>query len=198
MEPLIGTILLWAVPWVPDGWMACEGQILPVQQYAPLFSLIGNYYGGDGIQNFALPDLRGRVPVGVDSREAYAAQIGIKSGNVPPHTHDLSDAQAEIPPHSGQFNMVVSKENGERSVAQNGDSLGAPKYTGRDTALYTNNTSTTAELGSQTVSIAGTIAAVNGQVGVTGQGQPMTINVLQPYATIRYIIAYEGVYPQRP
>ncbi|MBN2897476.1 MAG: tail fiber protein [Clostridia bacterium] len=210
MEPLIGTILLWAVPWVPQGWLPCEGQILPIQDYMTLYSLIGTTYGGNGTTNFQLPDLRGRVPIGYGQAPGgYPFQMGqqggniqttvqVTEGNLPPHTHDLSDAQAQIPAHYGNLNMIVSQEAGERSVAENGDSLGAPKYSSRDVALYTNNVATTAELSPQTVAIAATSTALEGSVGVTGLGQPMTINVMQPFNTIRYIIAWEGYYPQRP
>lgn len=63
MDDLIGAIKLFAGNYEPDGWFYCWGQTLPIQQYAALYSILGNTYGGDGRTNFALPDLRGRVPV---------------------------------------------------------------------------------------------------------------------------------------
>lgn len=65
MEPLVGQIILFAGGYAPRGWAFCNGQLLPIAQHKALFSLIGTIYGGDGITNFALPDLRGRVPVHV-------------------------------------------------------------------------------------------------------------------------------------
>lgn len=65
MDGYLGMIMLWAGTWAPQNWMFCQGQLLQVQQNAALFSLLGNTYGGDGRTTFALPDLRGRVPVGV-------------------------------------------------------------------------------------------------------------------------------------
>ena len=64
MEPFVGQITLFPFSFAPTGWALCEGQILPISQYTALFSLIGTYYGGNGISNFALPDLRGRAPIG--------------------------------------------------------------------------------------------------------------------------------------
>lgn len=64
MDEFIGSIKLFAGNYQPDGWFFCSGQLLPIQQYAALYSILGTTYGGDGHTNFALPDLRGRVPVG--------------------------------------------------------------------------------------------------------------------------------------
>lgn len=63
MEPFIGQIALFTFDFTPKHWAQCNGQLLPINRYQALFSLIGAQYGGDGKTNFALPDLRGRVPV---------------------------------------------------------------------------------------------------------------------------------------
>jgi microcystin-dependent protein len=62
VEAFMGTIALQAVGFVPDGWMACEGQLLPIRQYTAQYSLLGTTFGGDGMVTFALPDLRGKEP----------------------------------------------------------------------------------------------------------------------------------------
>ena len=63
MEAFWGTILMFAGNYAPRGWMFCEGQELPIQQYQAIFALIGTTYGGDGKRTFKLPDLRGRFPL---------------------------------------------------------------------------------------------------------------------------------------
>ncbi len=63
MEPFVGQIQLFAFPFTPMKWMPCEGQVLSIQQYTMLYSLLGVTYGGDGKTTFALPDLRGKAPV---------------------------------------------------------------------------------------------------------------------------------------
>ena len=59
MEPLLGSLLLVPYNWAPQNWALCNGQSLPISQYTALFSLLGTTYGGDGVQNFALPNLPG-------------------------------------------------------------------------------------------------------------------------------------------
>lgn len=97
MDPLIGTIALFGFDWAPRGWMRCDGTLLPISSNTALFSLIGTTYGGDGMTNFALPDLRGRAPIhdgpgpGLSNRPIGSAggaeTVTLIATNVPPHTH---------------------------------------------------------------------------------------------------------------
>ena len=82
MDDFIGAIKLFAGNFAPDGWFYCWGQSLPIQQYAALYSLLGVTYGGDGRSNFNLPDLRGRVPVGVGQSPTLGSnhQLGERWG----------------------------------------------------------------------------------------------------------------------
>lgn len=112
-EAYLASIVLWACPRIPMGWMACEGQVLQVAQYTALFSLIGAAYGGNGSTTFALPDLRGAVPVGFDASKPDYNQLGATGGassrtistapqvpmsltirpeNMPSHTHSATFA----------------------------------------------------------------------------------------------------------
>src|SRR3979490_1133720 len=63
-EPFLGQITVYPYTFPPRGWLDCSGQLLPIQQYTALFSLLGTNFGGDGRVTFGLPDLQGRVPVG--------------------------------------------------------------------------------------------------------------------------------------
>ncbi|MDE3080797.1 MAG: phage tail protein [Paracoccaceae bacterium] len=104
MEPIIGQILLFAFPRVPTGWAACNGQLLSIAQYDALFSLIGTTYGGDGQSTFALPDLRGRVPVHqgqgnglstyVMGQQTGSEQVTLTLASMPSHSHSLQAATA--------------------------------------------------------------------------------------------------------
>jgi microcystin-dependent protein len=78
----------------PAGWMLCQGQLLPISEYPALFNLIGTTYGGDGVSTFALPDLRGRVPVHqgagfVMGQLSGEEQVTLTSGQVPAHPHQF-------------------------------------------------------------------------------------------------------------
>jgi microcystin-dependent protein len=98
--PFVGQITLYPYNFAPKGWAMCWGQILPISQYTALFSLIGIYYGGNGTSNFQLPDLRGRVPLGMGqlrggSEYVIGEQSGVEATNLtilemPAHTHLLN------------------------------------------------------------------------------------------------------------
>lgn len=94
-EPFIGEIRLMSFTTVPRNWALCNGQLLPINQNAALFSLLGTTFGGDGRVNFALPDLRGRVPMHVGNGYDRGARGGelqhtLIPSEMPPHTHVLN------------------------------------------------------------------------------------------------------------
>ena len=98
-ENFLGEIALFAGNFAPGGWAFAEGQILQIAQFQALFSLLGTQFGGDGRRTFALPDLRGRVPVGValvlpvgGTFGAETASLGI--GQLPSHTHQITQTAA--------------------------------------------------------------------------------------------------------
>lgn len=209
MEPLIGTVLLWAVPWVPRNWLACEGQMLSITQYTTLYSLLGTTYGGDGVTNFKLPDLRGRVPVGMGSAPFGNFMMGSFGGsptysshmtvdNLPSHSHDLTNAVANVPASDVDVALKVSTDAGERSIAQSNDYLGANENGGRPVSLYRGDATNSVDLAGSSVNVPAKAAPVTGAVDVTGGGAPLTTQAMQPYLAVRYIIACDGVYPQRP
>jgi microcystin-dependent protein len=92
MDGYIGQILLWAPNIVPVNWMACEGQVLNIQQNAALYSILGINYGGNGTSTFQLPDLRGATLNGVKGgggvgAKSGAATVTLTVANMPAHTH---------------------------------------------------------------------------------------------------------------
>lgn len=94
MEPFLGEIKLMSFAFPPKGWALCNGQLLQIAQNSALFSLIGTQYGGDGQTTFALPDLRGRVPMGVGGAyfigtAAGAESVVLHTSQLPTHTHEL-------------------------------------------------------------------------------------------------------------
>src|SRR3974390_551311 len=99
MEPFLGSLLLVPFSFAPAGWALCNGQLLPISQYTALYSLLGTTYGGDGITNFALPDLREQVVVGKGQLGTTNYTTGSKGGantvvltiaNIPPHNHPIN------------------------------------------------------------------------------------------------------------
>src|ERR1700726_881868 len=95
-QPYVGEIRIFAGNFAPSGWMFCEGQLLPISEYETLFNLIGTTYGGDGQTTFALPDLRGRVPISMgQAPNTSNYTIGQNGG-----TESITLSNAQMPQHS--------------------------------------------------------------------------------------------------
>lgn len=99
-QPYVGEVRMFAGNFAPAGWMFCEGQLLPISEYETLFNLIGTTYGGDGQSTFALPDLRGRVPIHMGNGFTLAETGGVETvtltvSQTPMHSHPpLADNNA--------------------------------------------------------------------------------------------------------
>lgn len=104
-EPYVGEIRMFAGNFAPAGWMFCEGQLLPISENETLFQLIGTTYGGDGQSTFALPDLRGRLPIHMGNSFVIGEAAGVESvtlttAQIPSHTHPLLCAASGGTPNS--------------------------------------------------------------------------------------------------
>ncbi|MBF9140884.1 phage tail protein [Microvirga sp. SRT04] len=180
-SPYVGEIQIFPFDFAPRGWAQCNGQLLPIAQNAALFSLLGTMYGGDGRTTFALPDMRGRVPVGsgtspTSGSSYYVGLAGGREGatlsvnSLPAHNHgyQVSNATATSNAPNGTLAAVVPP-----SVDLNG----APV----NILAYAPNPSGLAEDGRA--------------IQPAGGSQPFS--VLAPYQTLNFCIALQGVYPSR-
>lgn len=98
-QPYVGEIRMFAGNFAPAGWMFCEGQLLPISENETLFQLIGTTYGGDGQSTFALPDLRGRLPIHqgnglILAETGGAEEITLTVNQIPAHSHPLLGSTA--------------------------------------------------------------------------------------------------------
>ncbi|MBB1060843.1 phage tail protein [Marilutibacter spongiae] len=120
-EPYIGEIRMLSFGRTPQGWHACDGSLLPISQYDALFSLIGTTYGGDGQNTFALPDLRGRLPIhqgqgnGLSNytmgKASGAESVVLLANQMPAHTHPMvatTAAATSLTPGPGLLPGAVS------------------------------------------------------------------------------------------
>lgn len=189
MEPILGSVFIFAGTFAPLGCFDCAGQQLAIQDYTALFSLVGTMYGGNGQTTFNLPDLRGRVVIGqgqggglpnyVMGQMGGSENVTLNVNQIPSHTHTLT----------GSFGLKVSTNPGTHQVPAANDYLAAvTEQNGTEFWAYTASAGTTVALGG--------FSATGATVGMTGGGQPHSN--LQPYLVVRYIIAYEGVYPSQP
>src|SRR5229473_6004634 len=120
-QPYVGEIRMFAGNFAPAGWMFCEGQLLPISEYETLFNLIGTTYGGDGQSTFALPDLRGRIPLhmgnGFTLAETGGAEtITLTVQQIPVHSHPYlattnvgsqANPNAQVVAQSPQIKMYI-------------------------------------------------------------------------------------------
>lgn len=205
-SPFIGEIMLFAGNFTPLDWVDCDGRLLSIAQNQALFSLLGTTYGGDGRTTFAVPDLRGAVPIGMGQapgRQPY--NLGAKGGTetvtlnatqVPPHTHPATLKAGTVQaPLTGNITMQVSA-NGVDGAPGNSSLLG-------NSDIFTSTISNVVALNNKSISQDLKVdinPALNASVVTvaanTGGGQP--VPNMQPYLAIRYCIATQGLYPQRP
>ncbi|MGR8981279.1 MAG: phage tail protein [Gammaproteobacteria bacterium] len=111
--PYVGEIRIFAGNFAPQGWMFCEGQLLPISENDTLFALIGTTYGGDGQNTFALPDLRGRLPMHCGNDILLAQSGGVEEvtltvNQVPAHSHAMSVSN-DIPTLSSPQNNCLGQ-----------------------------------------------------------------------------------------
>jgi microcystin-dependent protein len=111
--PYLGEIRMFAGNYAPEGWMFCEGQLLPISEFETLFNLIGTTYGGDGQATFALPDLRGRFPIHQGNGFTLAETGGVE---------EVTLTQSQIPKHS---HTLLAGNNGTQSSSPDGNVLSA-------------------------------------------------------------------------
>ena len=122
MEPFVAQIMIVSFNFAPKGWALCNGQLLPINQNQALFSLLGTTYGGDGRVNFALPDLRGKIPNGVGGGfllgQAGGSQtVTLSIAQMPAHTHVPWNASNAPPTQGTAPNNVLGGANAYRATS---------------------------------------------------------------------------------
>jgi microcystin-dependent protein len=115
-QPYVGEVRMFAGNFAPAGWMFCEGQLLPISEYETLFNLIGTTYGGDGQSTFALPDMRGRIPMHFGggftlSETGGAEEVTLNVQQIPQHTHPLLASSSPASGTSPTGNMMATTQN---------------------------------------------------------------------------------------
>ena len=178
MEPFLGQITLFPYTFAPRNWALCQGQLLPISQYTALFSLLGVQFGGNGTSNFALPDFRGRVPVGQGQGPGLSPTVIGETTGV--ETVVLAQGQNAVHSHTFPAHAAPATTN-----APSGAAVAEGQTAGRGGGPV--NT-----YGPPGVPVS--LAAA--QLGpAVGGNQPH--NNLQPYLTLNWCIALNGIYPAR-
>jgi microcystin-dependent protein len=176
-SPFIGQIMIFAGGFAPEGWAICDGRLLSVADNEQLFKLIGTAYGGDSVSTFALPDLRGRVPIGQGQgprlsphqlgQTVGAEGVTLTTAQLPSHGHIVSAVDGPGNSNIPTNNAVLSGLGGQAASGQ----FQTPAYAapGSATPLHPNT------------------------VGMAGNSQPH--DNLQPYLAFNFCIALSGANP---
>ncbi len=171
MDPFVAEVRIFAGNFAPKGWATCDGQILPISQNTALFSLLGTTYGGDGKSTFALPNMRGRVAVHPGQGPGLSYRdLGETGGS-----EAVILNNSELPAHN--HNVMTVNDVGDTNQAANN---GIARSSGA--AVY---------------SPAGQPMVAMSELSLSENGRSMPHNNMQPYLTLNYIIAMQGVFPPR-
>jgi microcystin-dependent protein len=172
-EQYIGEIRMVGFNYAPEGWALCDGSLLEIQQYTTLYSLLGNAFGGTPGLTFALPDLRGRFPIGVGTAPGRSQYIRGQAGGF----ESVKLSSDEMPKHT----HTLKATSGASSTADPSQAILAD--TGRSLSYA-----------SETPSISPTLVDMGEDaIGATGGSAPH--DNMPPYLPIYFIIALEGIYP---
>ena len=173
MDPFVAEIRIFPFNFAPKGWAFCDGQILPLSQNTALFSLLGTTYGGDGKSNFALPDMQGNAPMHPGQGPGLSLHdLGETGGS-----ETVTLLESEIPNHTHTIMAVNSNANRTNPI---GNSISrainaTPYFPGTPTPPLVNMNDN----------------------AITPAGGDQPHNNLQPYLTLNFCIALQGVYPPR-
>ncbi|GAB2962236.1 tail fiber protein [Hymenobacter coalescens] len=176
MDPFIGEIRLMGFDFPPKGWLFCQGQTLPINQNQALFSLLGTQYGGDGVQTFKLPDLRGRVALGMGAGPGLATYTLGQVGGA--ETVALTPAQ--LPAHDHTFTGTI-----KTCAAAEGNQPSGYFPAPAGVTQYSAGASNAAMGGN----------ALAGSTSTAGGSQPHENR--QPMIVMNYAIAVQGIFPSR-
>lgn len=175
MGQYIGEIRLFAGNYAPKGWALCNGELLSIQQNIPLYSIIGNLYGGDGITTFALPNFQGMAPMGQGAGPGLTPR---PLGDVTGKTSEQLQL-AQMPNHTHTANGT-SVSSGSTALADPTNAIWGSEFVSAPNKPYAANASV--EMNAMALSTVGGNAAHNN---------------MQPFLALNFIIALEGEFPPR-
>jgi microcystin-dependent protein len=172
-DPFVAEIIMFPGNFAPAGWAFCNGQLLPTSQNTTLFALLGTMYGGDGASNFALPDLQGRAPMHAGSLAGTTYDQGVPGGS---DAVVLTSAGLPSHSHTATFHAYSGKAN-----KQGPDGNVWAQAATNQNAFYSDAPPDT---------------VMDDRAIGSSSAQPHYN--MQPYLTLNFVIALQGVFPTRP
>jgi microcystin-dependent protein len=212
MDPFIGEIRMFTGTYAPQDWLLCWGQTLPITQYQALFAIIGTQFGGDGRTNFLLPDLRGRIPVcaGAGANltprnqgdKGGSEKVALDATQTPAHIHPITNTATATHTLTVGGSGTIKCSN---VIGNTMDPTGAYPAKSKTTTDpdYCDASKLTGTMASDAVLLNGATLAGDINVNVASTCQPaggggLGHDNMQPFLSINFIIAINGVFPPRP
>jgi microcystin-dependent protein len=191
MEGTMATIMMFGGTFAPRTWAFCHHQLIAISANSALFALLGTQYGGDGRTTFALPDLRGRVPVGSGNGIGTSSRTPGMMWGAETQTMTI----AEMPPHShpAQLSNAVAQIQASGDAADEQDPAGNVLAKPGTAGLSSDAVNAYTASGSETMAP----APVTGSVAVDTAGAGMPFNIMQPSTCTHFIICQTGIFPSR-
>ncbi len=181
VEPYLGTVTTFAGNFAPRSWMFCQGQLLSIAEYTALFALVGTTYGGDGQTTFGLPDMRSRVAIHAGQGPGLSNYVlGEMSG-----VESVTLLSSNMPAHNHSLTSLTNTNQPGSTAATSGVNVPTGAFPAAGTAVFNNSTDGT---------FMGTFSCMT-TTTMAGNNQP--ISIIQPYLSMNYIIAVEGIFPSR-
>jgi len=169
-SPFVAEIRIFPFNFAPQGWAFCNGQLLPLSQNTALFSLLGTTYGGNGKSNFALPNLQGRAPMQPGQGPGLSLHDLGETGG----TETVTLLESEIPSHSHFLRASQADANSTRPAGElPATGIGIGQYASANMMVM----------------------GADGALASSGGNAPH--NNMQPYLTLNFCIALQGVFPPR-
>jgi microcystin-dependent protein len=179
-DQFVAEIRIFPFNFPPTGWAFCDGQIMPISQNTALFSLLGTTYGGDGKSTFALPDMQGNAPMQPGQGQGLSLRdLGEMSG-----VESVTLLTSEIPVHTHTAQAAITPATTNQPASPSGLARGQFTFQGNSGAVpYYFAGAPDTNMGFEAVAIA---------------GGSLPHNNMQPYLTLNFCIALQGIFPQRP
>lgn len=206
MDCYLGMVTTFAFNWSPMGFAMCNGQTLNIAQNSALYALLGTNFGGNGVQTFGVPDLRGRAPVhygqgaGLTNRpfaQAYGQENGaLAISNLPPHTHAISE-KTPGQTVTATTAVTVNASDGFGTALKPTSNYWAKVASTPTTAIpgYLNSHNVTMASDAVTVAVTPTFNGNNLNVAITGSGLPFALAT--PSLPLNFCICTAGIFPSR-
>jgi microcystin-dependent protein len=170
-DPFLAEIRIFPYTFAPKAWAFCEGQLIPLSQNTALFALLGTVYGGDGKSTFALPDLQGRAAM--HPGDDFQFPLGAMGGS-----QTVTLLESEIPAHTHTL-----RASNDPSATKNPAGMVISRPFGRGNNLFDATTTSVVTMAPESLAPA---------------GGDLPHNNMQPFITMHFCIALQGVFPQRP